>query len=61
MKDGLVKWAGGRRLSADEGLRMEGMRVEGNEKKRGRKMTVEEVFYGGCRGQFVNQGRSWLM
>jgi hypothetical protein len=45
---GQVGW--GRRLSADKELQMEGMRVESNGKKRGRKMTVEEVFYGGHRG-----------
>jgi hypothetical protein len=50
MKDGWVEWAEEQQPSADKGLRMEGMRVESNGKKRGRKMTVEEVFYGGRRG-----------
>jgi hypothetical protein len=55
MKDSWVKWAGGRRPSADKRLRIKRMSVESNGRKRGRKMTVEEVFYGGRRGQFPVQ------
>jgi hypothetical protein len=52
VKDGWVEWAERWQPSTDEGLWIEEMRVESNGKKRGRKMMVEEVFYGGHQGRF---------